>query len=210
VARNLYEALYRRIAQGAEATRDSLLTPATMAAHKEELFRLIVGWTGPGFRLQDPNDILKEQSSFRGTKAALLTDSTITDDGVNAFAEVAARTFKSQAVWKLKDAIRAGWQDALKMLKGKGTSGESFTSAVVLPGILLETNAPDVKGSSASWKFNVDQLQLRDFEMRARSRVVNEWAIAVTGAIVLVLFVLLVLSLIRHAKRAALTQGKPV
>ena len=90
----------------------------------------------------------------------------------------------------------------MKMLKGRGTTGESFTNAVVLPGILLETNAPDVKGSAASWKFNVDQLQLRDFEMRARSRVVNEWVIAVTGAVVLVLLVLLVLSLIRLARRA--------
>jgi hypothetical protein len=32
--------------------------------------------------------------------------------------------------------------------------------------------------------------------------VVNEWVIAVTGAVVLVLLVLLVLSLIRHARRA--------
>jgi hypothetical protein len=207
VARNLYEALYRRFALGAEALQDTLLTPATLAAHKEELFRLIVGWTGQGFTLQDPDDMLKEQSSYRGTKATLLTDTTITDDGVNAFAEVTARTFKSKAVWKLKDPIRAGWQDALKMLKGKGTNGESFTSAVVLPGILLETNATDVKGTAASWKFNVDQLQLRDFEMRVTSRVVNEWAIAVTGAIVLALLGLLVLSLIRHAKRAALTHS---
>jgi len=202
VARNLYEAIYRRFALGAEGMQDTFLTPANMAAHKEELFRILAGWTGPGFKLQDPNHILKEQSSYRGTKATLLTDSSITDDGVTAFSEVAVRTFKSEAVWKLKDQIRAGWQDALKMLKGRGTTGESFTNAVVLPGILLETNAPDVQGSAASWKFNVDQLQLRDFEMRARSRVVNEWVIAVTGAVVLVLLVLLVLSLIRLARRA--------
>jgi len=205
VARNLYEAIYRRFGLGAEAMQDTFLTPATMAAHKEELFRLIVGWTGSGLKLQDPNHILKEQSTYRGTEATMLTDSSITDEGVNAFCEIAARTFKCEGVWKLKDQIRAGWQDALKMLKGKGTTGESFANTVVLPGILLETNAPDVKGSAASWKFSVDQLQLRDFAMRARSRVVNEWAIAVTGVIVLVLLGLLVLSLIRHAKRAALT-----
>jgi hypothetical protein len=209
VARNLYEVLYRHVAQGAEAMRDSLLTPATMAAHKEELFRRIVGWTGPGSKLQDPNDILKEQSSYRGSKATLLTDSSITDDGVNAFAEVAAGTFKSEAVWKLKDQICAGWQDALRMLKGKGTTGESFTNAVILPGILLETNATDVMGSSASWKFSVDQLQLRTFEMQARSRMVNEWAIAVTGAIVLILLVFLVLSLIRRSRQAALNHNGP-
>ena len=205
VALNFYEAVYRRFARGAELLGDTTLTPATMDAHKEELFRIITGWTGPGMKLQDPGDVLSEQSSYRGTKAKMLTDSSITEEGLNALAEIAARTFKSEAVWKLKDTVRAGWQDALTMLKGRGAAGESFTNAAVLPGILLETNATDVKGSAASWKFGVDQLQLRDFEMRARSRVVNEWAILVTGVIVLALLGLLVLSLIRHTKRAAVT-----
>jgi hypothetical protein len=199
VARNLFEAIYRRFASGAEGLQDTLLTPAKMAAHKEELFRLLFGFSGSGNKLQDPESTLKQQSSYRGTEAKVLSDSGVTDEGLNAFAQITARTLKSDAVWKIKDSIRAGWQDLLKMLEGKGTAGESFTNAVVLPGILLETTAPDVKGSSASWKFNVDQLELRDFEMRARSRVVNEWAIAVTGLIVLALLGFLFLALIRNA-----------
>ncbi len=203
VARNCFEAFYRRIAQGAAALRDTTLTPETLAAHKEELFRLLTGYAGPGEKLQDPEDILKQQSSYRGTAAKMFSDKGVTDDGVNAFAEIAARTFKSEAVWNLKESIRTGWQDLMRMFEGKGKAGESFTNSVVLPGILLETNAREVKGSAASWKFGVDQLQLQDFAMRARSRVVNEWAIAVTGVIVLALFGLLVFSLIRHAKRSA-------
>lgn len=202
VARNLFEAIYRRFAHGAEVLGDTTLTPTNMAAHKEELFRMLVGWTGPGSKLQDPEVTVRQQSSYRGTQTKMFTDSGATDEGLNALAEIAARTFKSEAVWQLKDSIQAGWQDLLTMIKGRGTAGESFTNAVVLPGMLLETNAPDVQGSAASWKFNVDQLELHDFEMRARSRVVNEWAIAVTGVIVLALLALLVLSLIRHAGRA--------
>jgi len=201
IARNLFEAFYRRLAQGAEVLQDTLLTPENMAAHKEELFRVITGWTGSGNTLQDPEDMLRQESSYRGTKTEMFSDSGVTDEGLNAFADIAARTLKSEAVRKLKDPVRAGWQDAINMLKGRGTAGESFANAVVLPGILLETNATDVKGSAASWKFSSDQLQLRDFEMRARSRLVNEWAIALTGGIVLALLGLLVLSLVRHAKR---------
>jgi hypothetical protein len=206
VARNLYEALYRRLAQGAAALRDTTLTPAIMAAHKEELFRLLVGYSGPGGGLQDPEDILKQESRYRETNSKMFSGKGVTDEGVNAFAEITARTFRSDAVWNLKESIRTGWQDLVTMLEGKGTAGESFTNAVILPGILLETNATDVKGSAVSWKFSVDQLQLRSFEMRASSRVVNEWAIVLTGVIVLALLGLLVLSLLRHAGRTASTR----
>lgn len=208
-ARNLYEAIYRRLAQGVEMLQDTILTPANMASHKEELFSILVDYKGPGFELQDPERVLREQSQYRGTKTTMLTDSGMTNEGLNAFTAIAARTLQSEAVWNLKDSIKAGWQDLLKMLAGRGTAGESFANSVVLPGILLETNATDVKGNSASWKFSVDQLELRDFEMRARSRVVNEWAIAVTGVIVLVLLALLVLALFRNARRAGLTQQGP-
>lgn len=203
VARNYFEAFHRRMAEGAAALQDSTLTPATLAAHKEELFRLLTGYGGPGKKLQDPEDILKQQSSYRGTAAKMFSDKGVTDEGVNAFAEIAARTFRSEAVWNLKESMRTGWQELMRMLEGKGIVGESFTSSVVLPGILLETNATEVKGSAASWKFGVDQLQLRDFAMQARSRVVNEWAIAITGVIVLALLGLLVFSLVRHTRRSA-------
>jgi hypothetical protein len=203
VARNCFEAFYRRLAEGAVALRDSTLTPATLDAHKEELFRFLTGYAGPGIKLQDPEDILKQQSSYRGTVAKMFSEKGVTDEGVNAFAEIAARTFESEAVWSLKQSIRTGWQDLMRMFEGEGNAGETFTSTVVLPGILLETNAAEVKGSAASWKFGVDQLQLHDFAMRARSRVINEWAIALTGVIVLSLLGLLGFVLVRHAKRSA-------
>ena len=37
----------------------------------------------------------------------------------------------------------------------------------------------------ASWKFEKKQLALHDYEMRAESRMVNVWAMAVTGLLVL-------------------------
>jgi len=203
VARNLYEAFYLRLEQGAESLRDTLLTPASMAAHKEEFFRLLVGYTGPGNELHDPDSILREESSYRGTKAKMFSsDGRFSDDGLNAFSEIAARTFKSEAVWKLRDSVQAGWTALVKMMEGGGTAGGSFTNSVVVPGILLETNATDVQGSSASWKFGTDQLELRDFEMRATSRVVNEWAFAVTAVIVLALLGLLILPLVRNSRRS--------
>jgi len=200
VVRNLYEAIYRELVRGAEGLHDSLLTPDYMAAHKEEFFRVLTGDAGSGSKLRDIDSLLREQSSYRGTKAKIFGENGLTGEGLKAFAEVAARTFRSQAIGNLKGSIRSGWGAALEMLKGRGTSGESFAHSVILPGILLETNAPDVQGSTASWKFEIKRLQLRDYEMRATSRVINEWAIAVSGVIVLGLLVLLLVSLV-HGKR---------
>ncbi|HSQ74443.1 MAG TPA: hypothetical protein VLT13_02730 [Bacteroidota bacterium] len=203
IARNLFEALYRRFEQGAKRLNGTMLTPSSLAAHKEELFRTLVGYTGPGLELQDPEDILRNLSSYRGTRAEMFGESGVTEQGLNAFAEIAARVFKTEETWKLKDSVRAGWQDVLTLVGGKGTTGESFTNEVTLPGELLESNAPEVKGSTVSWKFSVDQLMMREYEMRARSRVVNVWAIALTGLVALALLGFLMLRFVRSARGAA-------
>lgn len=203
VNRNVYEALYTRLAQGAQLLQDGSLTPASMADHKEELFRILFGGSGDGKKKNDPDSILKEQSSYRGTKAEMVSELRLTDEGVNAFTEIAARTFHSEAVWKLKDSIRTGWDAMTRMITGRGAAGDSFSNAVVLPGILLETNATDVLGSTATWKFGTDQLHLKGFEMRATSRVINGWAIAVTGVAALALLGLLAVPLVRNRMRPA-------
>jgi hypothetical protein len=173
-----------------------------LAARKEELFRTIFGYTGPGEKLGDPDSIMKAQSSYRGKKGKLFDSTAISEEGVNAFAEIAARTLNSEDVWKLKDSIRAGWAAAVRMQERNPMHGEEFTSAVTLPGILLETNAKELKGPEAFWSFSIEQLSLRDYDMKATSRVVNAWAFAVTGAVVIALLGLLMLPLTRRFRRA--------
>ena len=60
-----------------------------------------------------------------------------------------------------------------------------------MPGLVLETGAPEVKGASVSWKFSPDNLKLHDYEMRVESRTVNVWAMAVTAVLALGLLALL-------------------
>jgi len=89
---------------------------------------------------------------------------------------------------ELKGELRAGWKASEAVLfdeLGPEEKGETFTNTVVMPGIVLETGAPEVKGSTVSWKFERNRLSLHDYEMRVESRTVNVWAIVVTGILVL-------------------------
>ena len=71
-----------------------------------------------------------------------------------------------------------------------------------MAGTILETNAGEVKGNSIAWKFSDEYLSIADFEMRAESRSVNMWPLALTGLFVLGL-ILLPVGLRRWKERQA-------
>jgi hypothetical protein len=49
----------------------------------------------------------------------------------------------------------------------------------------METNAQTVEGSRAEWKISGDDCFMEPYEMRVESRVLNRWALWVTGLLVL-------------------------
>ncbi len=77
---------------------------------------------------------------------------------------------------------------------------DNYTNHVVMPGLLIATNAETVSGNKASWEFMYFPFYADDYHMTAESRIINKWAIVLTGIIVLVLLTGLVISLVK--KRA--------
>ena len=71
-------------------------------------------------------------------------------------------------------------------------AGDSYANTVHMPGLILESNAPEIVGTQATWHTDFERLRLRPFEMSVESRVVNVWAFVFTGIVILVLIVLLV------------------
>ncbi len=86
------------------------------------------------------------------------------------------------------------WRDPLDSLQAEiqatweaysETGSDSFTAAVRVPGLIMDTNATSVEGSRAEWKFEGERFQMEPYEMRVESRVLNRWALWVTGLLVL-------------------------
>ncbi len=78
----------------------------------------------------------------------------------------------------------------------------SLQTSITMPGLIIDTNAPSVEGSTAAWKEIDSWAYFDDFEVWVKSRVVNWWAVGIAGIVVVGALVLLVVSLFRRRSRA--------
>lgn len=96
------------------------------------------------------------------------------------------------AAWKLTNAIDRAMQLMMEKEERGAAVGDSYTNAVQMPGLILESNAPEIVGVRATWHTDFERLRLRPFEMNVESRVVNVWAYIITGIVVLLLISVIV------------------
>jgi hypothetical protein len=62
-----------------------------------------------------------------------------------------------------------------------------YTNEVIMPGLILDTNAKDIEGNSVQWKFDYNRFIWEDYTMWVESRVVNRWAMIATGILCVIL-----------------------
>jgi hypothetical protein len=86
-------------------------------------------------------------------------------------------------------------------MEGRRKSADRWVSSVVMSGLLVSSNGETVEGNEVRWTIESKQLLVTSVFMGARSRVVNTWAFAVTGAVALLLLVPAVLGLLRRRIR---------
>ncbi len=70
---------------------------------------------------------------------------------------------------------------------------------MIVPGVIVETNAQEVRGTTVVWRFNNEHLALADYRMTVESRVVNLWAMILSGIVVLMAVVVPLSRRRRHA-----------
>lgn len=76
-----------------------------------------------------------------------------------------------------------------------------YRMRIVMPGILLSTNAPAIEGSAAVWQDYVKYSYIEDTVLTAESRVLNVWMILILGFVLAALAVLAIVAPLR--RRAA-------
>jgi hypothetical protein len=79
----------------------------------------------------------------------------------------------------------------------------TYLNSVVMPGLITGTNAPTLEGNKASWKDYVKFGYFEDVTMWVESRVINWWAIIVTGVVIVALVVLFLTAILRRRRFAA-------
>ncbi len=172
--RNLYEILFGHIRRAAAEIQDDSATMKAVDRHKDDFYRAIF------VHINDVPTIVD-------------TAGGIVKAGLDSLVLLAGRVFEIKVPPTLRTALGEGVKASFEHALGpENKIGWGFVNAVSLPGVILDTNAPDVKGNTVTWKLTLDQLSLLDYSMRAESRAINVWATVVTGAVVLLLVGLLV------------------
>jgi hypothetical protein len=72
-------------------------------------------------------------------------------------------------------------------------AGGNYNNEVVIPGIVLNTNANTVEGNKVVWHFNEDKFTFISYTMTVESRIANPWATYATGAVLIVIVAFLML-----------------
>jgi hypothetical protein len=98
---------------------------------------------------------------------------------------------------KLQDKLERQIDGVTKSIDAKVqfmiNAGGDYINEVVMPGIVLNTNANTVEGNKVVWHFNEDKFTFISYTMNVESRIANLWATYATGGILIVLVGLLML-----------------
>jgi hypothetical protein len=113
------------------------------------------------------------------------------DDAENILALI-NEVLKSKNIYKLKDDVKRISDDILQKI----TTSEiryKFTNEVIMPGIILNTNAVILEGNKVAWNFSSERFHYADFIMTVESRTTNVWTIILSAILSIAIVVLLVL-----------------
>ncbi|HSG68009.1 MAG TPA: hypothetical protein VK994_04830 [Bacteroidales bacterium] len=72
-----------------------------------------------------------------------------------------------------------------------------YGSEVEMPGLITGTNSIEVIGNTVAWQVQPTSFYFEDYEMFVESRVVNQWAFVLSGAVLLLLIIVFVVRVFR-------------
>jgi hypothetical protein len=102
---------------------------------------------------------------------------------------------------KLGDKLERQIDGIVKLIDAKVKfmidAGGDYVNEVVMPGIVLNTNANTVEGNKVVWHFNDDKFTFINYTMIVESRIANPWATYATGGALIVIVTLLMLPRMR-------------
>ena len=169
--KSYYEEFFEAVAACSETIKVKGLSPPDVRGSKQRLFEAFKGFVDLNSNCYDLPKTIKFLEGF----------------------------YRNQGVAAWSDRLDAALKDIVKKQSFlMDLDSDSYVNRVVMPGLILDTNAPSVEGSTVEWKLKSNRFYWEDFVMRVESRVVNRWAIWVTALLLLAVLGALAVSLIRR------------
>jgi len=178
--------LFTRLLSAVGRMHDPQLTPELFTSRRGEMIRVLAG--DSIYKTPD-----REPAKRHGTGRVTKSDAERAEDAAVPALRALQDMFRTEAVRQLREPFISALDEVMSAGDREGAISGSYTNRVVMPGVILDTNAPEVAGNRASWKIDGRQIFVADIPMHVVSRVVNAWAIvasalAVAGLVLFPLF----------------------
>lgn len=146
-------------------------------------------------KLHNNSDTVAARKSFYHWLDAEKTFETGIEND-DAFVNAASSYFNVNPV-KLQAANPESFDNFNKKFRVAAYSLETYTNRVLMPGMIINTNAGETNINEASWTFKIDNFYAADYTMTVESRIVNKWFVIGAGIVLIVLIALILLRLFR-------------
>ena len=152
--RDMFEAYYAELMKGVSLLNDPALPPIAVASHKEEIFTRCEKWWA----------------------------STASMDTIGTLIQSIVKNPR------IKDALHANAagfaRHSEKLALVSRVTGKLKQINIEMPGLYIDSNAPNVEKNTGSWKGVSDMSYAADYELWMTSRVVNWWVIVLTVVVI--------------------------
>jgi len=141
------------------------------------------------------------QSMLKSKKEEIFKEFVNTKNNMNTEEVIKSLkvVFKTDAVNQWRSTIDE-FNELIEKELENISGGDKFINDVILPGLVLNTNAKSIEGSKLTWQFAAEMFSMSNYEMYAESRTANEFAFIITAVIFLGILTLLFLPVIRKRK----------
>ena len=115
---------------------------------------------------------------------------------------VFTNVLRNSLVEKAWQANAAGFNEIKRKIEfEQRTNSHKYVTQVIMPGIIMGTNARKIEGNTATWQDFKDYARHLEYTMWVESREVNWWGVVIAAVVVVALVALLVASMLRKRIR---------
>ena len=164
---------------------------------KQTIFAEFFGILQQGAQtLNDPKLTVENVESNRDTLFAILVEAfTNSNATMDTAITICEKLFQANSVWQLRSRFNRIQRMIDFMTEGYT---DSYASSVIMPGLILGTNAKKIEGNQVTWEIKAEEFFIKDYEMWVESRIVNKWAIWATGVVLLLSSIVLIMPALRR------------
>ena len=196
---DLEKAPYPSVEDSLRIRKASLRAEEWDSRNKFEAFFLI--FAEGAARLNDPG---LSRGILAGAKESLYVHcaKALTEVQLDTIPVIFQHILKTPLVQKVFDAESGKVKEFAEKIRFEmDLLGTPYKRAqVIMPGVITETNARSIQGNTLTWEEFIGASYAVDYTMWARSRVINWWAVVLTGAVVIVLAGILVIGTFRRRR----------